>query len=107
MQETVIGIEEAPQRGYELVMVINPEYTDEKLEARIDEISKYITERGGRVSSMEQWGKRKLAYPIAHFTEGYYVLGKFEFKPALCKELEASLQISEDILRYLLIRPGD
>jgi small subunit ribosomal protein S6 len=59
------------------------------------------------VSSMEQWGKRKLAYPIAHFTEGYYVLGKFEFKPALCKELEASLQISEDILRYLLIRPGD
>ena len=56
---------------------------------------------------MEQWGKRKLAYPIERFTEGHYVLSKFEFKPSLCKDLESSLQISEDVLRYLLIRSGD
>jgi len=106
-QEPVIGVEEAPPRSYELVMVINPDYADEQIEERVDVVSRYITERGGEVTSVEQWGKRKLAYPIERFTEGYYVLSKFEFKPSLCKDLESSLQISEDVLRYLLIRSGD
>lgn len=105
--EKVLETEDVPQRGYELVLVISPEVVDEQLEARVDDVSRFITERGGVISSVEQWGKRKLAYPIGHFAEGNYVLSKFEFKPALCKQLEASLQISEDVLRYLLIRSDD
>ena len=90
-------------RNYELLLIVSPEVLDEELEGRVDKISQIITERGGEISATEPWGKRKLAYPIEHFTEGHYVLIKFSFETALCKELEASLRISEEILRHLLI----
>jgi small subunit ribosomal protein S6 len=93
-------------RDYELLLIISPEVTDEELESRVGKISQTITEIGGVVSSTEPWGKRKLAYPIEHFTEGHYVLIKCSFEPALCREFEASLRISEEILRHLLISLG-
>jgi small subunit ribosomal protein S6 len=95
--------EEKQLRSYELLLIISPEVADEELEGRVDKIHQLIAERGGEVSSTEPWGKRKLAYPIEHFMEGHYVLIKFGFKPESCKELEASLRISEEILRHLLI----
>ena len=98
--------EDTTLRDYELVFVVTPEVVDEALEAKIESVSRFITEKGGSVSSVEPWGKRRLAYPIRHFTEGSYVLVRFEFKSALCKQLEASLEISEEVLRYLLIRPA-
>ena len=96
--------EEVQLRDYELVVIISPEVMDEKLEAIIDNISKFITERGGTISSVDSWGKRKLAYPLKHFMEGSYVLTQFKLKPALSKELEARLQILEEVLRHLLIK---
>jgi small subunit ribosomal protein S6 len=77
---------------------------DDGLEATFNKINQMITERGGIVSSQDQWGKRKLAYPIDHFKEGNYVLIKLRLEPAQCQKLEASLRISEEILRYLLIK---
>ena len=50
------------------------------------------------------WGKKKLAYPIGQFVEGSYVLAHFNLKPASTKELEANLQISEEVLRHLLVK---
>lgn len=96
--------EEVQLCDYELVVIISPEVMDEKLEAMIDNISKFITERGGVISSVDRWGKRKLAYPIKHFVEGNYVLAQFKLKPALGKELEARLQILEEVVRHLLIK---
>ena len=96
--------EEEQLRDYELVAIISPEVVDEKLEAIIDNISQFITERGGIISSVERWGERRLAYPIKHLMEGSYVLTQFKLKPTLSKELEARLQISEEVLRHLLIK---
>ena len=96
--------EDTQLRDYELVLIVNPEVVDEAFDTTIDNVSKFITERGGIISNAEQWGKRKLAYPIEHFVEGSYVLTQFKFKPALSKELEANLQTSEEILRHLLIK---
>ena len=62
--------------------------------------------RSEKLERRLRWGKRKLAYPIEHFTDGNYVLTQFKLKPELSKELEASLRISEEVLRYLLIRLG-
>jgi small subunit ribosomal protein S6 len=98
--------EEVQLCDYELVVIISPEVADEKLEAMIDNISKFITERGGVISSVDRWGKRKLAYPIKHFVEGNYVLAQFKSKAALGKELEARLQILEEVVRHLLIKLG-
>ncbi|MFC1988009.1 30S ribosomal protein S6 [Chloroflexota bacterium] len=89
---------------YEMVLVISPEVAEAEFETKIENVSRFITGKGGTVSNVEQWGKRKLAYPIKGFVEGSYVLAKFKLKPEFGKELEANLRISEEILRHLLIR---
>jgi len=89
---------------YELVLLITPEAQDEILDTAIDNVSQLITEKGGIISDVERWGKKKLAYPIKHFMEGSYVLIQFKLKPTLTRELEANLQISEEVLRHLLIK---
>ncbi|MFC1957344.1 30S ribosomal protein S6 [Chloroflexota bacterium] len=96
--------EEEQLRDYEMVLVISPELAEEELEATIDNVSRLITEKGGTISDIKQWGKRKLAYPIKHFIEGSYVLANFKSKPESGKELEMELRISEVVLRHLLIK---
>ncbi len=93
-------------QNYELVYILTPELTDEILETKINDISQFITGREGVIDAVDKWGKRRLAYPIKHFQEGNYVLAKFKMNPAKCKELEANLRISEDIVRHLLIKVG-
>ena len=102
--EKALTAEEEQLRDYELVLVISPEVVGEVLDTTIDNVSQFITEKGGLISSVEQWGKRRLAYPIKHFMEGNYVLTRLRLKSSLNKELEAKLQISEEILRHLLIK---
>jgi len=97
-------VEDEHLRDYELVLIISPEVPGDKFDAVIDNVSQFITGKGGTISDVEQWGKRRLAYPIKHFEEGSYVLSRFKLKPTLSKELEANLQISEEILRHLLIK---
>ena len=102
-----VSTEEGEQlRDYELVLVISPEVAEEEFEATIDNVSRFITGKGGTISDIERWGKRRLAYPIIHFVEGSYVLARFKLRPAFGKELEANLRISEEVLRHLLIRVG-
>ncbi len=96
--------EEAQLPDYELVFIISPEVVDENLDATIGTVSQFITGKEGTVSDVNQWGKRRLAYPIKHFGEGTYVLVRFTMEPQHNKELETSLKISEDILRHLLIK---
>ena len=98
-----VTVEDNQLRDYELVLIISPELGDEAVQATVDNVSKLIAGRGGAVSNVERWGKRKLAFPIGHFMEGEYVLARFKLKPALSKELETSLKISEEVLRHLLI----
>jgi len=100
----VLKAEDKQLRDYELVLVISPEVAEEKLDTVIDSVSQFITEKGGTVPDVERWGKRRLAYPIEHFMEGSYVLEHFRLKPASSKELEANLQISEEVLRHLLVK---
>ena len=97
-------VEDEQLPDYELVLIISPEVVGEKFDTVIDNISKLITGKGGIISDVEQWGKKRLAYPIKHFKEGSYVLTRFKLKPPLSKELEANLQISEEILRHLLTK---
>ena len=104
ISKKVLKVEDKQLRDYELVLIISPEVVEEKFDATIDNVSQFITEKGGIVSNVERWGKRRLAYPIEHFMEGSYVLTRFRLKPALSKELEVNLQISEEVLRHLLVK---
>ena len=96
--------EDRELRDYELVLVLSPQLAEEKQESTLNSISQFITGKEGTVSSIERWGKRRLAYPIKHHADGNYVLAKFKLKPAFDKDLEVSLRISEEVLRHLLVR---
>jgi len=100
----MVSQEDKQFRDYELVVIISPEAEEEAIESVIDRVSRFITENGGTVSNIDRWGKRRLAYPIKHFMEGSYVLARFKLRPKLSKELEASLEISEEVLRHLLTK---
>ncbi len=93
-------------RDYELVFVVNPEVSEDALETTIKNVSQFIAGKGGVVSEEAHWGKRKLAYPIKRHLEGNYVLTRCKMMPTWAKELDASLKISEDILRHLLLKVG-
>ena len=103
-KETKAEVEDEKLQDYELVLVFSPELAEDGLEASVGKVSQFITGKKGTISSVEHWGKRKIAYPIKHFTEGSYVLARFQMSRSLARELEANILISEDILRHLLTR---
>jgi small subunit ribosomal protein S6 len=105
-KKETVQVEDKQLRDYELAFIVSPEVADESLENAISGISQFIADKGGTISDVEHWGKRKLAYPLRQFLEGNYILARFKINPARCKELEANLKISEDILRHLLIKLG-
>ena len=91
-------------RDYEMVIIISPEVAEEDVPGTIDKVSEYINSKGGEVTQVDRWGKRKLAYPINRCMEGNYVVSRFKIKPGVTAELEANLKMSETILRHMLIR---
>jgi len=93
--------------NYELVLIVSPEVVDEEMPEFITKLSELVNKVGGSVDEVNQWGRRKLAYPIKRSTEGNYLLSKVKMKPTVTKELEANLRLSGKILRHLLIRSGD
>ena len=94
-------------RSYELITIVSPEVTDEDVPSTAERVNKLIENKKGSVTKVQRWGKRKLAYPIKHHVEGHYLLTHFELDPQLTSELESELQVSEDIIRHMLIRLED
>jgi len=90
--------------NYELTIILRPDLADEKVEATVESVKKFIAGKGGTVNDVQKWGKRRLAYSIKHFNEGFYYLFKFQSKPGQNREMETNLKISEDVLRHLLVK---
>ena len=105
VRESVTAADEQ-LRDYEMVLVISPEVGEDKFDAALKNVGQLIADMGGVVADIKQWGKRKLAYPIRGFSEGIYVLTQLRLKPLSNRAVEARLQISEEVLRYLLVRKG-
>ena len=95
-------------QDYEMVLVINPdvEVAEEQSHPIVDKVVKLITAKGGTITDINKWGKRRLAYPIKTFREGEYYLTQFKMDPNMTHELEANLKLTEEVLRHLLIRLG-
>ena len=85
-------------------MVLSPEVDDVGMTGVVDRVTQLITRHGGAVTNQENWGLRRLAYPIQKFREGSYILAEFASEPASTKELEAALTASGEVLRYLLVK---
>ena len=91
-------------RDYELVVVLSPSLGDEGFPASIERISGVIQGNGGEIKNVDQWGRRRLAYPIKRNLEGYYAVTKFAAEPTAIRPLEANLDLAEDVLRHLVIK---
>ena len=91
-------------RTYELVTIFSPETLDDAVPESTERVHKLILNKGGTIGRMQRWGKRRLSYPINHHTEGHYVLTNFELEPTEMSTLDSELQVSEEILRHLIVR---
>ena len=91
-------------RRYELMLVIRPDAPDERAAAVIDRTTRYVVASGGQIVKVAPWGRRRLAYPIDRHREGSYHIVVFESPAEAIAELERSLQITEEVLRYLVTR---
>ena len=91
-------------RRYELMLIIRPDAPDEKAAAVIDRTTRYVVASGGQIVKVAPWGRRRLAYPIDRHREGSYHIVVFESPAEAILELERSLQITEEVLRFLVTR---
>lgn len=88
---------------YETIFVIDSALTDEAIAGLVEKF-KTLVEQNATLGEVNEWGKRRLAYPINFKNEGYYVLLHMTAAPEFPRELERNLQISDQIMRYLVTR---
>jgi small subunit ribosomal protein S6 len=92
--------------NYEVVYIIDPAQGEEGIAALVAKF-KTLAEQNGSAVEVEEWGTRKLAYPINFKEDGYYVLMSFSSQPAFPKELDRILRITDGIMRSLIVCKGE
>ena len=88
---------------YESIIIVNPNVDEAGLK-EIEERFTGLINENGKVESVENMGKRKLAYEIKKFNEGTYMLFNFEAKPDSIAELERIYRITDNIIKYIVIK---
>ena len=92
--------------NYEVVFVVDPAQGEEAVAAVVNNFKSLIEQNSSAVE-VEEWGTRKLAYPIDYKTEGYYVLVSFTSAPEFPRELDRKLRIADGIMRSLIVCKGE
>ena len=85
---------------YEVLYIIDATIGEEGIAALVEKF-KAMVEAEGTLTNIDEWGKRRLAYPINDLPEGYYVLMNYEAKPELPAEMERVMKITEGVMRCL------
>ena len=89
---------------YELTVVVSAKLDDEGRTAEVEKVKALIEKFGGTITKIEEAGKKKLAYEIKKFKEATYMLFNFEAKPDSIKELERVYRITDDIIKFIVVR---
>ena len=91
---------------YESVIIINPSVDEEGIKAVIAKYTDIINNEG-KVESVNEIGKKRLAYEIMKNKEGYYVVFNFEAKPELIAELERNYRIDDSVMKFITVKKED
>lgn len=91
-------------RAYEIMYIIRPNIEDEARKALVERFDGILTSNGAEVVESKEWGKRRLAYEINDFRDGYYQLIKTNADAAAVEEFSRLAKINEDIIRHMVIR---
>lgn len=91
-------------RNYEIMFILSTQLTDEEKQAGVKLVEDTLAKAGAVEIKTEIWGERKLAYPIKKKENGYYVLTLFQMDGTGLTEVEAKLNITESILKYMIVK---
>ncbi len=91
-------------RYYETLFIVHPNYEQDRLDSVIKTVEAHISDIGGHVLAVDDWGKRRLAYPIEKQKSGNYVLIYFEAEPSAVVELQKWLELQTQILAQLIVK---
>jgi small subunit ribosomal protein S6 len=91
-------------RKYEIMYIIRPNIEDEAKKALVERFNGILTDNGAEVTETKDWGKRRLAYEINDFRDGYYQILQVNAGPVAVDEFSRLAKISEDIIRHMVIK---
>ncbi len=91
-------------RNYELTFIVPSDVTEDDLNGVVTQVQGWVEGTQGKVTKVDHWGRRRLAYNISEYREGHYVLLNLELEPRATTELERNLKLSDKVMRYLLVR---
>ncbi|MEK3992612.1 30S ribosomal protein S6 [Robertmurraya sp. FSL R5-0851] len=91
-------------RAYEIMYIIRPNIEDEAKKALVERFNTILTDNGAELTESKEWGKRRLAYEINDFRDGYYQILKVNSNPAAVEEFSRLAKISEDIIRHMVTK---
>jgi len=94
-------------RNYESLYIIHPEVVGEELTAKVEKFQKVLTDQAVEIHKLDNWGVRKLAYPIKKVERGCYIQTIFSAEPEVIAEFERRLRLDEKIIRFLTVRFED
>ena len=92
---------------YESIYIINPEVEEQGIKELVEKFNTLIETEGGKVSETQEWGLKRLAYPIQKKEQGYYVLVNFEAKAESIVELERVYKITDSVMKFITIRKDE
>jgi small subunit ribosomal protein S6 len=91
-------------RQYETMFIIDPDFETDAINELVEKFKGLIQDQGGQIDGVDEWGKRRLAYPINDRREGYYFLINFTASPETAQDLERVFKITNGLLRYLIVK---
>ncbi len=94
-------------RSYEIMFIVRPDVEEAELDKLIETFSGYVTHGGGVVKSTEKMGRRRLAYTVQKFNDGFYVLLIVEAPASLIAEIERRLRVSEQVIKFITVRTDE
>ncbi|MDQ0339295.1 small subunit ribosomal protein S6 [Caldalkalibacillus uzonensis] len=94
-------------RAYELMYIVRPDIDEESTKAVIERFQNVIKDNGGEVEKVDEMGKRRLAYEINGYNDGYYVVVNFKSDVNLVSELERQLRLNDNVIRHLVVKEDE
>jgi len=98
--------EECTMNNYELGVIFRPTLSEEELNSEVEKLKAFLGEKG-EVVKVDLWGRRKLAYSVQKYQEGYYVFFNFKISPAQVTEVKRWISLNEKIIRHLLVKEDE
>ena len=89
---------------YETVFILTPVLSDDQMKETVEKFKSVLTDNGCTIENEENWGLRKLAYPIENKNTGFYTLIEFEGEPTIVDKLEVAFRRDEKVIRFLTFR---